>query len=827
MEKKDLDFQNIRLLMGDGSWKTYKTDEVRAVVMADGPHGLRFQSKEGLHSAADINKSDEATCFPPAVMAAATFNRELVWKMGEAIGIEASKKGVDLILGPALNIKRTPLCGRGFEYPSEDPYLSGEYGKNFVKGLQSTGVGATVKHFACNNHENYRMVTDVCVDKRALNEVYLYPFDETVTEAEPYCVMAAYNKVNGEWVAHSKELLTDKLRGEWGFKGVVMSDWSGIHNRTASMLAGCDLEMPYSGDKRTEEIREAVETKLLPKELVNASVDRIKELSRKVNSSSVGGKITNADVVDTNVDAVDTKCNSVGKNNDSKSLNSSFDSYNEAHHRLAKRISDEGIVLLKNEDNILPFEKGKVAVIGELARNIRCQGGGSSHVNAYKVSDVLSELVRCGIAVKYAKGYELSGRRNAKLIKKAQRLAKECKRVLLFVGLTDFDEFEGVDRRHARLCDAQLELIKAISEVTKEVIVVLSGGSAVEMTWEKDVKAILYTSVCGQAGAESIADILTGRVNPSGKLTETVALEGYNHFAENGITGGNNAVYYKESIYVGYRYYDKKRIPVMFPFGYGLSYTTFRLEGMKLRNTGDGILEVSVSVTNIGDRAGAEVIQIYVEPVDSSYFSVKELKGFEKVFLNAGETKNVKILLGEKAFRHYDVDNGWCVEDGEYRVFVGVHCCDERISEVITVEGVEKRRKEHFPLDNVTDELFSVLVGKDLPPLNVNRIKNITDCSCGEDINSVKRGKAFIAMSKAVIRVQNIGRKNKAAALNLARVIRTTPLRSMAIMSGGVFDYSSTEILAAYFNGKIGLIKAMSLIIKEKKAYESGSSDKV
>ncbi|MEG2086076.1 MAG: glycoside hydrolase family 3 C-terminal domain-containing protein [Clostridia bacterium] len=804
MDKNDISNISInekaQACAGVDCWSTRQIEGIKSIRTSDGPHGLRKQPVGNEKTDLGINDSILSTCFPPAALTSATFNRRYMAAMGEAIAIEAIALNVDVVLGPGLNIKRTPLNGRNFEYVSEDPYLAAEYGKAFVQGIQSKGIGACIKHFACNNQESYRMIIDACVDKRALREIYLYAFEQIIKFEQPYAIMASYNRLNGEWTTQNAELLTDILRKEWGYKGLVMSDWSAINNRVLALKAGCDLEMPYSGEARTREILQAVKNKESGiNEALDASIMKLKELSQKCQQPKPIG---------------------------------SFDK--DKHHALCRTIAQEGMVLLKN-DGILPFKATTecVGVIGEFAKIPRYQGGGSSHINPTAISDCYSELIKRGVNVDYERGYDIYREKvKARLIKRAVDLAGRCKIVLLFVGLTDFDEYEGMDRKSTDLCKSQLILIDEVCKVNKNVIVVLCGGSAIALPWIDKARALLYTSVSGQAGAEATADILIGMVNPSGKLTETFPLVEDNPFAKQEVLGGNNAVYYKESIYVGYRYFDKLNKKVAFPFGFGLSYTTFEFKNFAIalnkRNA-----TVSLTIKNTGNYNGAEVAQVYIGHETTEYFTAKkQLKGFEKVFLNCGECKKIEINLDFDAFKHYDTINGWQIDNGIYTIMVGnssqniiftkdisiinENICDDVCDNIKNTAETNIFINDYFVNGEVDFEKFKAIYEKPLPPLMKSE-QLFDENSVGEDIKKKWLGRLMMFVSKLFVNKANKGNQNKAARVNLIKGMDTVPLRCLAVMSGGILDYGSVKHLVSILNKKNSIIKGFIAIKKEKK----------
>lgn len=627
---------------------------IPSVMVSDGPHGLRKQDDSGDHLG--INDSIKAVCFPPACLSACSFDRELIKEMGIQIGKEAQAENLSVMLGPAVNIKRSPLCGRNFEYYSEDPYLSGEMAVACIQGIQSQGVGTSIKHFAANNQEYNRLSCSSEVDERTLREIYFPAFETAVKKAQPKTVMCSYNMINGVYSSENPWLLTDVLRDEWGFKGYVMSDWGAVNERVAGLKAGLELEMPSSNGTGDMEIINAVKDGTLDEAVLDRAVERI------------------LNVV---FDYIDNR------HNEKLEL--------EADHEEAKHIACESMVLLKNEE-MLPLKKEeKVAFVGGFFKTPRYQGGGSSHINSFKV-DSAWNCLNGEKNVTYVEGFSaVDDVYDENLAKEACEAAKNADKVVIFAGLPDSFESEGYDRKHMQLPDCQNRLISEIAKVQPNLVVVLHNGSPVEMPWLSYAKAILEAYLGGQAGGSAVAAILYGDVNPSGKLAETFPYKladnpSYFNFA------CPKKVEYHEGLYVGYRYYDKKEMNVAFPFGHGLSYTTFEYSNIRLsadRITEKDTVKVSLDIKNTGDVAGKEVVQIYVKD-NTGVCSrpVKELKGFEKVYLEPGETKTVTICLDSRSFAWYSTDiNGWFTGSGEYEILAGASSRDIRLSAVLNIES--------------------------------------------------------------------------------------------------------------------------------------------
>lgn len=634
---------------------------IPSIMMTDGPHGLRKQKASADHLG--LFDSVPATCFPSAAGLASSWDRELIRKIGVALGEECQAEDVAVLLGPGANIKRSPLCGRNFEYFSEDPYLSSRMAASHIEGVQSQGVGTSLKHFAANNQEHRRMTGDSVVDERTLREIYLASFEFAVKEAQPWTVMCSYNKVNGTYASENEYLLTDILKDEWGHEGFVVSDWGAVNEREAGLAAGLELEMPASGGAGDRRIVEAVRSGKLPEEKLDRAVER---LLRIVFMAA-----------------------------DHKKEGATYDA--EAHHALAREVARESMVLLKNEGGILPLRKdGKLAIIGELAAKPRYQGGGSSHIKPTKLEDIREELARSageGARIAYAQGYDLqSDALDEALVEEAKRAAADAEVAVVFAGLPDRYESEGFDRTHLRLPDNQVALIRAVAEVQPNVVVVLSNGAPVEMPWLGSAKGLLEAYLGGQALGGAIADLLFGDANPSGKLAETFPMRLAHNPSQLNFPGEGDRVEYKEGLFVGYRYYDAKEIEPLFPFGYGLSYTTFEYGNLVVEKPAirdDETATVTVDVTNTGSRAGKEIVQLYVRDVQSSVIRpVKELKGFAKVELQPGETKAVSFTLDRRAFAYYNVDlKDWHVESGEFEILVGRSSRDIAVSGTISVES--------------------------------------------------------------------------------------------------------------------------------------------
>ena len=646
---------------GADFWHTEAVERlgIPASMVSDGPHGLRKQDQEGDHLG--VNESIKAVCFPAGCGTAASFNRELLNKMGETLGNECQAEGVSVILGPAVNIKRSPLCGRNFEYYSEDPLVASEMAGALIHGVQSKNVGTSIKHFLANNQETRRMSSDSRIDERTLNEIYLAAFEGAVKKEKPWTVMCSYNKINGVYAAENHKYLTETLRDKWGFDGYVMSDWGAVNNRVEDLKAGLDLEMPSSNGVNDKLIVGAVESGELSEEVLDTAVERI--------------------------------LNIVFRYEENRDKSAFFD--RDKDHELARKVAEETIVLLKN-DGVLPLsEQDEIAFIGKYAMKPRYQGGGSSHINSHKITSALDAVRGMG-NISFAMGFDdKEDKTNEKLLAEAVETAKKAKVAVIFAGLPDAFESEGFDRQHMRMPDCQNELIEKVAAVQPNTIVVLHNGSPVEMPWANKVKGIVEAYLGGQAVGGAVCDILFGRVNPSAKLPETFPLKLEDNPSYLSYIGEGDMVEYREGIFVGYRYYDKKKMDVLFPFGYGLSYTTFaysnlRVDKESMKDT--DTMTVSVDVTNTGKMAGKEVVQLYVADKESTVIRpVKELRDFAKVELAPGETKTVSFTLGKRAFAYYSVKlHDWHVETGEFDIMIGQSSRDIVLTKTVTVESTVK-----------------------------------------------------------------------------------------------------------------------------------------
>lgn len=676
------------ILSGKDVWHTRAVERlgIPSIALADGPSGLRKQAGEGDHLG--LNASTKATCFPSAATIANSWDTALAEAVGTAIGREARQQGVGVVLGPGLNTKRSPLCGRNFEYYSEDPYLSGKLAAGFIRGVQAQGVAACPKHFAANSQELRRMANDSVVDERTLRELYLTNFEIAVTEGKPLSIMTAYNLINGIYANENTHLLRDILSGEWGFDGAVVTDWGGSSDFVEGIRAGSHLEMPGAGDDSACQLLRAVQTGEIDEETVNERVDALLHLIFSVSAATPD--------VPVDVDQA---------------------------HGVARKAAEESIVLLKNEGSSLPLQqRTRVAIIGDFAETPRYQGAGSSVVNPTRVDNTLDLITRYFPgSTGYTQGFHRDGRWDQALLEQALGLAKESECVLLYLGLPEAYETEGLDRQHMQMPENQIRLLECLAKVNANIIVVLSAGSAVEMPWLLHCKALVYGCLGGQAGADAMLRVVSGAVCPSGKLAESFPVHYEDLPVSRYYPGLERTSEYREGLYVGYRYLETAQIPVCFPFGYGLSYTTFAYSDIAVEEG-----QVTFDITNTGRMAGAEVAQLYVSLPEAQVYRPRlELKGFAKVQLDAGERRRVSIALDDKAFRYFNPQTGrFEIEGGTYELLIGASARDIRLHGSIAVQGTGAPLP--YPMEAVacyreatvhavSDEAFAALLGHSIP----------------------------------------------------------------------------------------------------------------
>ncbi len=749
------------------------------IMVCDGPHGLRKQNAE--NKKVGIGNSYPATCFPTAVTTACSWDRDLIYKMGQALAEECLQHGVSVLLGPGVNMKRSPLCGRNFEYFSEDPELAGEMGAAFIAGVQSKGIGTSLKHFAGNSQEMKRMTSNSIIDERALREIYLRAFEKTVKKSQPWTVMNAYNLLNGTYCSENDWLQNKVLRDEWGFKGAVVSDWGAVNDRVAGLNAGNDLEMPSSGGVNDAKIVEAVKCGVIDETTLDERVDKLIDIILKGAANKKPGY------------KFDVK----------------------AHNLLSRQIAEQSMVLLKNDDNILPLKRVEgeyVAVIGAFADNPRYQGAGSSIINPTMIDSGRRAFNNSPISVKFADGYDRSGKRKNEdaYITEACNLAKNASKAVVFIGLTDDYESEGFDRSTMKLPDGHNRLVEAVSRVNDNVIVVLEGGSPVEMPWADDVKAILNAYLGGQSVAPAIVDVLTGKANPCGKLAETYPICLKDTPTSFRYPDSKEDVQYRESIFIGYRYYDKVERNVRFPFGFGLSYTSFEYSDIKLKKKnltkGEGA-KVTFTIKNTGDVAGSEIVQVYVAKPESKIFRApKELKGFVKIHLEPGEEKKVSVELDDRAFAFWNTaTEDWCVESGEYKILVGASSRDIRLEAAAkmkseddeTIVDLRESAGVYFDGDpaRAREDDFKVIYGGEF-----KLAPEITSDSLN---NSIERSKDK-GLAKFIYNTVDLAMKPKGGVGSsmITNTIMQTPIRNYVSMSNGLFTEDMADGLLKVFEGK-------------------------
>lgn len=749
------------------------------IMVCDGPHGLRKQNAE--NKKVGIGNSYPATCFPTAVTTACSWDRDLIYKMGQALAEECLQHGVSVLLGPGVNMKRSPLCGRNFEYFSEDPELAGEMGAAFIAGVQSKGIGTSLKHFAGNSQEMKRMTSNSIIDERALREIYLRAFEKAVKKSQPWTVMNAYNLLNGTYCSENDWLQNKVLRDEWGFKGAVVSDWGAVNDRVAGLNAGNDLEMPSSGGVNDAKIVEAVKCGVIDETTLDERVDKLIDIILKGAANKKPGY------------KFDVK----------------------AHNFLSRQIAEQSMVLLKNDGNILPLKRVEgeyVAVIGAFADNPRYQGAGSSIINPTMIDSGRRAFNNSPISVKFADGYDRNGKRKNEdaYITEACNLAKNASKAVVFIGLTDDYESEGFDRSTMKLPDGHNRLVEAVSRVNDNVIVVLEGGSPVEMPWADDVKAILNAYLGGQSVAPAIVDVLTGKANPCGKLAETYPVCLKDTPTSFRYPDSKEDVQYRESIFIGYRYYDKVERNVRFPFGFGLSYTSFEYSDIKLKKKnltkGEGA-KVTFTIKNTGDVAGSEIAQVYVAKPESKIFRAsKELKGFVKIHLEPGEEKKVTVELDDRAFAFWNTaTEDWCVESGEYKILVGASSRDIRLEAATkmkseddeTIVDLRESAGVYFDGDpaRAREDDFKVIYGGEF-----KLAPEITSDSLN---NSIERSKDK-GLAKFIYNTVDLAMKPKGGVGSsmITNTIMQTPIRNYVSMSNGLFTEDMADGLLKVFEGK-------------------------
>ena len=773
------------LLSGAETFKTRGMPEhgIPQIWLSDGPHGLRKQAGESDHLG--LNPSVPATCFPTASAVANSWDAALGEEIGAALGEEAAAQEVSVVLGPGLNMKRNPLCGRSFEYFSEDPYLAGKLAARYIRGIQSKGVAACPKHFSVNSQETRRMASDSIVDERTLREIYLTGFEIAVKEGHPRSIMSSYNLVNGTYANENKHLLMEILRGEWGFDGAVITDWGGSNDHALGVKNGSTLEMPAPGGDSVRELLAAVESGKISESDIDA---RLSELLPLVFDTKAA------------LDAAPRE----------------FDAA--AHHALARRAAEESLVLLKNEGSLLPLAAGsKVAVLGDFAKNPRYQGAGSSMVNSTQVDVLLDKLIDSELnVIGYQQGFDRHGKPDAALQKSACELATQADTVILCMGLDEIAESEGLDRSNLRLAQNQVDLLQAVAAVNPKIVVVLYSGSVVETPWLDNCQALLYAALGGQAGAGAVADALTGKANPCGKLAETWPLAYADVPSAADFATRRKTVEYREGLYIGYRYFTTAEKAVRFPFGYGMSYTTFAYSDMAADEQG-----VSLTVTNTGSVAGTEIVQLYTAKKNSELFRpAKELKGFARVTLAPGEKQRITITLDDKAFRFWNVKaNRWEIEGGEYELLVGASVEDIRLCEKISVHGTATVHPyEDRDLDcyykgdvlHVSDADFEKLLGHPIPNGKTKIDRNLT---LGE-LNHARSPLGWLVWLVLTI-LLDVSYKRGKPDLNILFQYNM-PLRALAKMTNGAISMGMVDGIVMELQGFwiLGLVRVIYEAIK-------------
>ena len=771
--------EKVILTSGKNFWESQEilAHHIPSIFFADGPHGIRKQALAADHLG--LNESLKATCFPTAVTIASSFDKELGKEIGVCLGKEALAQKVNVLLGPGLNIKRNPRCGRNFEYFSEDPYLAGNMAGSYVKGIQSNGISACLKHFACNSQEEKRMTLNSVVDERALREIYLTGFEIAVKEAKPKTIMSSYNLINGVYANENEHVLKEILRNEWGYDGVVLTDWGGENDRVKGLIAGNEMEMPGAGGDTVHDIMVAIKEGRLEESVLDENIDRLLDLILTTSKPFEGDKKYEFDV--------------------------------EKHHAFAVKCAEESMVLLKNEDNILPLkEKTKVALVGDFAMTPRYQGAGSSLVNCTKLENTLDIVKEYDFEyLGHAKGFHRFSNKSKGLIKKALKLANQADVVVVYLGLDEAIEAEGLDRKNIKINDNQVELLKALKEAGKKVVAVLHAGSVVEMPWLKYCDALLNAYLPGQGGARAVLNVLTGKVNPSGKTAETYPLSYDDVPSKVDFPAKGSSIYYRDSIFVGYRYYNKVNKDVLFPFGFGLSYSKFEYSDLKVDEKG-----VSFTITNTSDVDGKEIAQLYVSKVDSKiYRSAPELKGFVKVSLKAHESKVVRIDFDEYTYRFFDVKkNAWNKEAGEYQLLVGASSRDIRLEDKINIEGDVLEEVSDIPsyysgdIQNVSDNEFKLIYQNDLPSTSLNFIKkNRIYVDYNTTVNELRyakgwTGRFFSGVIRFAIGLLKVFGDVKTSNTLVMGVLHQ-PMRGLSRMTGGALTYKQLDGLIKMFNG--------------------------
>ena len=788
MERKDISKLTLEekcyFLSGADNWSTRALDKIglKSILMTDGPYGIRKVLKG---SGIGDEQSVKATGFPTNVVLGSTFNKELAYKFGHALGEEAKHYNVDMVLGPGICIKRSPLCGRNFEYISEDPYVSGLLSSEYIKGLQENGVGCSLKHFACNNQETYRSMVDEVVDERTLREIYLKGFEIAVKNSQPMSIMTSYNKINGVFSSDNKWLLTDVARNEWGFKGFFVSDWGGCAHRDLAVLAGEELEMPCSGKKAPELLIQAVNDGKIDESVID---ERVLCLANSLMEAQ-------------------------------KRRVENYECDFEKNHKVAKEVSDEGMVLLKNENDVLPLKKEeKVLFVGDFLNFDKFEASGSSTVNARNIVGVKKAIGENGNII-YASGYSMNEKGlNESSLNESLTKAKDAAKVVLFMGLGEFDESESYDRKTLDLPKNQITLLNKLYEVNKHIVVVLINGAPVTMPFIDKVDGILEAYLGGEAYGQSIVDILYGNVNPSGRLAESFPISIKDTPCYKYFPGGTNASYYKESVFVGYRYYSTFKKPTLFPFGFGLSYSKFQYRNMNIVLKNEKV-SISCKIKNISNIDGKEVVQVYVGgPKTTVYKPIKELKDFTKIYLKAGEEKQMYMEIPFENLKYYNYkEHKWVLETGTYSIYVGGDSENHMLSKDFYIQSNERIGSPYFrsqiisyyegKIQKVPNHEFETICGHKLPKLNLSKFK-ITDNHCFRTCRSKLIG-------RIIYKVLTSRKELKKNPFYL-EIALTTPFRQMFLFSGDSISYEEQKAILKVMNGCIR-IKYIKMFINALK----------
>lgn len=794
VEKLSLE-EKCKFCCGIDFWESFSKDElgIPSIMMCDGPHGLRKEIKENFCFTS--NKVEKSTCFPTSTAWASSFDEDLIYRVGKALGEECRKENVAVILSPGINIKRVPICGRNFEYLSEDPYLNGKISAALIKGIQSKGVAACLKHFAANNQENNRYTVNAIIDERTLREIYLKGFEIAIKEANPWSIMMAYNRLNGEYCCQNNYLINDVLRKDWNYNGCIISDWGGVNDIVESINNGLNLEMPGYNDDYYKNIEKAVKNNKIKEEILDESVKKVIELILKYKE---GKKIP-------------YRCNI------------------QEHINLAQEVAENSAVLLKNTDNILPGNTNQnIAVIGKLAKEPVIQALGSSKVNPNTMDNSYDAFLDNNCKISYADGYSLEDEEiDECLLKEAIEISKNKDIVYLFVGNPKYTEAEGYDRKNINLPKSHEKLIYEIGKINKNLVVVLQSGSVVKMDWSDVPKAILLTHLSGARGGNATVNILLGKKNPSGKLNETYANDLKDYPAMKFYPGDRNHLEYRESIYVGYRYFDTAKKEVKYPFGFGLSYTTFEYSNMKIKNNNDNTINVSITITNTGNMEGKEVVQLYISCLNSKLFRAKqELKRFKKINLLPGESKEVTFNLDEESFSYYNIyTHKFEIEEGQYSINIGSSSRDIKFSSIINKSGTcnkvpnyKEKSPSYYKLYekefNPGIEEYENIYGNKLP-ITTNAIHPFTVSSTINDIKHVYGGDLIISfINKKAYKFSGADRYMQ---ITIKESLNDSPLRLMTMVTRGAISHKTITGLVNLLNKHY--IKGLLEILRNTKRF--------